>query len=360
MAQDTGLPSTPRNHLPRDLAIAVTLLTTYACLHPFSGWHSIGVGPFDFLAAPWPRYFTGLDIGLNVLGFAPIGFAWGTVLSRGMPPGRRVLVVWIAATLLSLSIETIQNYLPTRVASNLDLLANSIGGLLGAILALRFGRNFDDNGALAHWRERRILPGRTGGFGLLVVGLWWVSLLNPSSYLFANGDLRNLIDLTPSYALTGHGFLRVELALTAANTVAIGLLARHAMRSPSLLLATTVLLAGIGVKTLASSLFLVPAQPWHWATPGGLRGLAIGIALLALFWRASVHTRHTLIGLALMTATALVNLAPDNPYWDAMTRIRQQGHVLNFHGLTELVGSFWPFFALLWLSFGTRRAEKVQ
>jgi len=117
-----------------------------------------------------------------------------------------------------------------------------------------------------------------------------------------------------------------------------------------------------GVKTLASSLFLVPApSPGITAhTPGGLRGLAIGIALLALFWRSSVHTRHTLIGLALMTATALVNLAPDNPYWDAMTRIRQQGHVLNFHGLTELVGSFWPFFALLWLSFGTRRAESVR
>lgn len=346
-----------QTHLPRDFAIAVTLLTTYACLHPFAGWHSIGVGPFDFLSAPWPKYFTWLDIYLNVIGFMPIGFAWATVLARSLRPGRRVLAVWLAATLLSLCIETIQNYLPTRVSSNLDLTANSLGALIGAVLALRFGRIFDADGALARWRERRILPGRTGGFGLLVVAMWWVSLLNPSSYLFANGDLRNLVDLTPSYTLTGRDFMRVELVLTAANTVAIGLLARHAMRAPSALLAATALLLGVAVKTLASSVFLDPAQPWHWATPGGLRGLAAGIALLVLSWRSSLLTRHTLIGLALMITTALVNLAPDNPYWDEVTRIRQQGHVLNFHGLTQLVGSFWPFFALLWLSFGTRRAE---
>ncbi|GAA5175001.1 VanZ family protein [Niveibacterium umoris] len=346
-----------RNHLPRDLAIAVTLLTAYACLHPFAGWHSIGVGPFDFLAAPWPKYFTWLDVALNIIGFMPIGFAWATVLARSMRPGRRVLIVWAAASLLSLAIETTQNYLPTRVASNLDLLANSVGALLGAIVALRFGRIFEADGALSRWRDRRILPGRTGGFGVLVVGLWWVSLLNPSSYLFANGDLRNLIDLTPNYTLTGHDFMRVELVLTAANTLAIGLLARHAMRAPSVLLALTAVLLGVAVKTLASSVFLQPAQPWHWATPGGLRGIATGLVLLALSWRSSVHTRHSLIGLALMTATALMNLAPENPYWDDMTRIRQEGHVLNFHGLTQLVGSFWPFFALLWLSFGTRRAE---
>ena len=44
-----------RSHLPRDLALSITVLTAYACLHPFSGWRSTGVGPFDFLTAPFPR-----------------------------------------------------------------------------------------------------------------------------------------------------------------------------------------------------------------------------------------------------------------------------------------------------------------
>ena len=44
--------------LPRYLAFAYALLTTYACLHPFSGWRDTGVSPFAFFIAPWPRYFT--------------------------------------------------------------------------------------------------------------------------------------------------------------------------------------------------------------------------------------------------------------------------------------------------------------
>ena len=349
-----------RHHLPRDLAIAVTLLTAYACLHPFAGWHSIGVSPLFFVTAPWPRYYTWLDVGLNVVGFIPLGFAWGTVLARQLKPGRRVVLVWLAGTVLSLLLETAQNYLPTRVASNLDLAANSAGALLGALLALRFGAIFDPQGVLSRWRDRRILSGRTGGFGLLVIGLWWLSLFNPSSYLFANGDLRSLLDITTSYTLSGRAFLNVELALTAANTLAIGLIARHAMRSSSAWLAGCILLLGVAVKVLATSVFLVPAQPWHWATPGGLRGLAIGLVLLVLTWRLGTQARQSLISLALLAATALMNLAPENPYWDEMTRIRQQGHVLNFHGLTELVGSFWPFFVLLWLGFASRRHEETR
>ncbi|MCX9157386.1 VanZ family protein [Niveibacterium sp. 24ML] len=349
-----------RYHLPRDLAIAVSLLTAYACLHPFSGWHSIGVGPVFFMSAPWPRYFTWLDIGLNIAGFLPLGFAWGTALAGRFKPGRRVVLVWLGGTLLSLGLEILQNYLPTRVASNLDIAANSIGALLGALLALRFGQIFDTGGALARWRERRILSGRTGGFGLLVIGLWWLSLLNPSSYLFANGDLRQLLDITANYTLSGRAFLNVEMALTAANTLAIGLIARHAMRASSPWLAGCILLLGVAVKVLATSVFLVPAQPWHWATPGGLRGLGLGIVLLALAWRLGTHARQSLISLALLAATALMNLAPENPYWDVMTRVRHQGHVLNFHGLTELVGSLWPFFALIWLGFASRRHEAKQ
>ena len=349
-----------RSHLPRDLALSITLLTAYACLHPFSGWHSIGVGPFDFLTAPFPRWFTWNDIWLNVIGFMPFGFAWTTCFLHRLKPGRLLLLVWLAGTFISLCVETTQNYLPTRVASNIDLSMNSLGTLLGALLALRWGKIFEAGGALPRWRERRFLPGRAGGFGMVLIALWWFSLLNPTSYLFANGDLHALIDGVPEMRLGGEGFQRVETLLAAANTLALGLLAQRAMRRPSPWLIGVIILLGLVVKTVATTVFLSPSQPLHWATPGGLRGLVIGAGVLFVIWAAPVAVRISAAGLSLLFATALVNLAPDNPYWDAGTRLVAEGHVLNFHGATQLLASLWPFIALLWLGLvGPARRERT-
>ena len=70
------------NALARHLAIAFTLLVIYASLHPFSGWRDLGVPPLAWLTAVWPRYWTGFDIAVNVLGYLPFGFLWATVLQK--------------------------------------------------------------------------------------------------------------------------------------------------------------------------------------------------------------------------------------------------------------------------------------
>jgi len=347
------------NAIARDFAIAITLLTAYACLHPFSGWRSTGVGMFDFLWAPWPRYYTRTDLIINVLGFMPIGFAWVAALAPRSRPGRLVLSVTVAGLLFSLAVETTQNFLPTRVASNLDVAANTLGAFFGAWCGLPGARFFARGGPLERWRLRRIIPGRSGSLGVLLIALWWFSLLNPSSYLFASGDLHTLVDAATDLSLTGKGFLRVEALLAAANTLIVGLFAQRVMRVPSFWLALLTIALGLAVKALATWAFLSPPQPWHWATPGGLRGLAIGLLLLAAFWRAAPRLRHAVLCVSLLTSTALVNLAPDNPYWDASTRLVNEGHVLNFHGATTLMASLWPFLGLLWLVvMGPGRRER--
>jgi hypothetical protein len=52
----------------------------------------------------------------------------------------------------------------------------------------------------------------------------------------------------------------------------------------------------------------------------------------------------------IMAATVLVNLAPANPYLTASLKVWQQGHFLNFNGLTRLVSALWPFGALGYLT----------
>jgi hypothetical protein len=50
-----------------------------------------------------------------------------------------------------------------------------------------------------------------------------------------------------------------------------------------------------------------------------------------------------------MAGTALVNLAPENPYLAHSLAVWWQGHFFNFNGLTRTVSALWPFAALVFL-----------
>lgn len=95
----------------------------------------------EFLIPPWkdvsydvPNY---RDIVINVLGFIPFGFCF--FLYRQPPGGARwlpdALNVVVAGVVISLTIETIQVWLPGRASSMTDLLCNTAGTLLGALFA---------------------------------------------------------------------------------------------------------------------------------------------------------------------------------------------------------------------------------
>ena len=84
-------------------------------------------------------------------------------------------------------------------------------------------------------------------------------------------------------------------------------------------------------------------------TPGALYGVAAAILLLLLAAGMPRAAQLALMGLALMAATALVNLAPANPYMTASLALWQQGHFLNFNGATRVVSAVWPFAAMVYL-----------
>jgi hypothetical protein len=47
----------------------------------------------------------------------------------------------------------------------------------------------------------------------------------------------------------------------------------------------------------------------------------------------------------------LVNLAPPNPYLAATLKLWEQGHFLNFNGVTRWVSALWAFAALAYLMY---------
>ncbi len=74
------------------------------------------------------------DIVENIIGFMPLGF----VLCGFLLVGRRGLTAFFTTALLcsgfSLTLELLQIFLPTRDSSMMDVISNSLGGIVGALI----------------------------------------------------------------------------------------------------------------------------------------------------------------------------------------------------------------------------------
>jgi VanZ family protein len=337
--------------LVRYLLLAYVLLVIYASLHPFSGWRDQGAGAFAFLGGALPRYVTAFDLLTNFAAYLPLGFFALLALHpllRGVPA---LIVAGLAGSCLSLVLEALQTYLPSRIPSNLDLVTNSLGAFAGAGLALRFGRGLLGRGRIQELRHRWFLAGHQHDLGLVLLALWLFTQLNPETLLFGNGDLRNLLEQEPAALHPAEVFIQMEAVVAACNLIAIGLfqscLTQDDQPLRRLLLA---LIAGaLALKTIAVGVLLKAQNVFAWLTPGALIGLAAGAAVLLLAVALPRAARLALAGLLLMAATVLVNLAPENPYLANALQQWPQGYFLNFNGVTRLVSLAWPFVALFYL-----------
>lgn len=336
----------PASRLALYLAGAYWLLAIYGSLYPFSGWTDSGAPLTAFITAGWPRYTTAFDIAINVAAYVPMGFLWVAAWRRPLGPWLAPLAAFAIGTLTSLCLESLQNYLPSRVPSNLDWGGNTIGTLLGAIAGTFWSATLVDGGRLHHLRHRFFIGGNMADMGLLLILLWLLTQFNPETLLFGNGDLRGLLDLGAAEYDTDN-FAHIEAMIVGANTVAmamlVSLLARR--RRPVLL----VLGAGLVAKSFAFELIMNGHDGLAWATEGSLTGLGAGIGLWLLASLSPARWRQVAATLALLFAAIVVNLAPENPYLENTFQVWNPGQFLNFHGLTRLASNLWPFLALPWL-----------
>lgn len=337
--------------LARYLCAAYALLVIYGSLHPFSGWSDRGVAPLAFLSAQWPRYVTAFDLAANVAAYAPLGLLIALALyplARGAPA---VTVATLAGLLLSLAMETLQTYLPARIPSNLDVLSNGAGALIGALAGALWAPRLLHQSPLLALRYRWFLAGREADLGLTLLGLWLFTQLDPETLLFGVGDLRHLFQDPPALLYPADTFIRIEAAVAACNLLAAALFAAALVvpDRPLRTLLVVLLTSALAVRSLAFGVLFNPSSALLWLTPGALIGLAAGLAIAMLAVALPRPFKLALAGMALMAATALVNLAPANPYLAQSLQVWPQGNFLNFNGLTHLVSGLWPFAALAYL-----------
>ncbi|WP_075255701.1 VanZ family protein [Herbaspirillum camelliae] len=342
--------------------LVYALLIVYASWYPFSGWRDLGIKPFDYLWAHLPYYWTGFDVWTNVAGYAPLGLLLVLAMHPHIRPWWAVLPATLAGVLLSACMEAGQTYLPTRVPSNLDLLTNAAGVMLGALLGAACSRTFLHESRFLLVRQRWF-PAEASR-GLAVAGLWPLALIYPQNHLFGLGNLvpplsgffsdllDTPIDLATTWLnnaqLSAEQYWLADVIVTACGLTGAALLVLQLLRrqAPRRRLVALYLLACIAAKSLACALFFAPQNAFVWISPSAVGGIMLGTMMIAgLSWAPPTAQRHV-AGLALFLSLVVTNAVPANPYYLSTLETWVQGKFLNFDGAAQFLSVIWPFLAL--------------
>ncbi|NTU42495.1 MAG: VanZ family protein [Nitrospirales bacterium] len=323
-------------------------MIVYGSLYPFQGWETA-----DWRLPKWPHYFSKADVVTNLLVYIPLGFLVARMFSQRFRPVP-ILFVSMLGTGLSLALEWLQGGLPERVPSLVDVLLNGIGTMTGAALAVygRIGLPWGER--LRSLREEWILPGRLGGLGLLVLGLWVSSQLAP---FVPSLDWGNIKQGLKPFWLAIHDLSRLSwlgVVDYALNLAALGVVAATVAREGKRILplfwvyAMGVLLMKIPIMGRSLSL-------------EALMGLSIGAVLCGVMVRLPRVMMLGIAGIALLAGFIIAGLQPDS----VVTELRQfnwipfRGQISSILGFVDIIEGIWPFVALAFLALSINSFRRV-
>ena len=344
------------------LAVMYAALVVYASLYPFADWRDQGIDVWAFLLAPWPKYWTGFDVAVNVAGYIPFG---GLLMLSALRSGRLkrpLMLTFLCASLLSLGMETLQSYLPVRVASREDWLLNSAGAWTGAIITLGLERW----GAIDRWtdfRKRWFFESYRGG--VVLIATWPLALLFPPAVPFGLGQIFERIEAQLADQLSDTPFLdwlpvrEVELQplLPSAELVCVllGLLIpclvgfcviRPGFRR--LLFAPLFIGVGVLVAALSALLSWGPGHAWAWLDLPTQVALVAAVVLASLLSFVPARASPALVLLGLGLYLSILNQAPESPYFAQTLQEWEQGRFVRFNGLAQWLGWLWPYAVLVY------------
>ena len=336
-------------HLAWILAVAYLLVIAYASLQPFSGWWMPPEEIRRFLTAPWPRYITLEDVAVNIGAYVPLGFLLARALMRRLGNLRGVLAAAALACLFSTAMEAVQMFMPARIASNVDVLTNGLGGLIGALAAPLFSPTRLLGIRLARLRRSWFTYGSAADVGLVLLCVWLATQFHPTAQLFGTGNLRNTFDLPVWFIHTPPLLLAAEAAVAGFNLLGLGLvviaLTRDA-RARGVALAA-VLGAGFAAKVYTALAVAKTAGPLGWLTPGVALGMLVAGLLLLAFAPLPRRARWIIASLSFAAAIAAINIAPHNPYQTVPAQLLAgPTHFLSFAGIVRALSELWPFLAV--------------
>lgn len=349
------------------LASALVCLIVYASLYPFADWRDQGISPLTYLTAPRPQYLVGFDVAVNVAGYAPLGFLLTLAFMRSGRTAWALTSALSAAVLvaaaLSLCMETLQSYLPSRIPSNVDLALNTFGALLGAITASALEK-LGVVGGWSRFRARWFAPDARGALALLL--LWPVALLFPAPVPMGLGQMFERLETALANALADTPFIDwlplrdielqplvpgIELVCVALGALIPCLLGYGVIRTTRqrALFSLVMLAVGVGASALSAVLSYGPEHAWAWLDAPVRAGLGLSAVVALLLLPLPRRAAAAFALLALAAHLSLLNQAPASAYFAQTLQTWEQGRFVRFHGVMQWLGWLWPYAALLYL-----------
>jgi len=339
-------PAVPPNPRPALLFLVLYAgLIAFGSLYPFAGLSGLEHGAGEFITAPLPRFITRSDISTNLLAYLPLGYA--LALRLGLPRRRLRAIVFatFVGFLYSLSMESLQQLVPGRIASNLDIFLNTLGVFLGALLTLHHRRWLRAGRALWRWRSRWFRVSPAADFGLCLLLLWVLAQFTLQPFPGAGwlGLHLRPLDTPPGRLdqINWPWFAAAWLEIAALGTFAASLL-RPGRYVGAML---SLLLVAFTVKLLAATLLL------KLKVVGGVLSLETLAAFLLAFWFLlipEVSRRRRAAALVLLVIILGVRVAL------AGYLVWPIASLFNLIGLAKASASLWPYLALgvlAWLKF---------
>ncbi|MEI6545498.1 MAG: VanZ family protein [Burkholderiales bacterium] len=368
----------PSDRLMRALGAGFVASIVIATLYPLSDWKLHTASAWAFLWQGLPRFWTWFDLLSNLFAYLLLGLLLTLGWLKRARGAMTVGVVGLFCVVLSFALEAAQSFLPGRVPSLLDWIANSLGGVVGSVIGAQLNRS-DRRG------HRRVIPvaerwfeqGSPAGWVMLL--LWISTQLVPQRLLFATGNLRpllqrlvNTLDLpdSPDLALLTEALwgeaapavwgVAIEAAVVVCAVCATGSIAfalvRASQRRLIVLLITA--LAAFGLRSIAMQGVYGSDEAFAWLTPGAQGGLLVGAIALYGLETLSPRARATIALTLLAIGTLLVNLAPPDRYFEDALAGFSSGRLVNLQGLLRLIALAWPLIAMAWFWRRTGRSAR--
>lgn len=346
-----------RSLLRRYLLAGYVLMLVYASLSPFAGWQEQGLGFIEVLASPFRHTYTAFDAITNCLAYLPLGMLLALTLRTYVASWRNLLITATGAMLLSLLLEYLQMYLPSRISSNADVLTNTLGAMVGGglVLVIAPTRWFV---RATQWRIDLFQRGHGVDFGLALLMLWMFAQINPTlpmlGNVFITESAHRIFVTTPEAP-----FNLWESIAVALNLLMIGLLLQTLLRvRRDAAIALMIVLCVVALaKFIAAAVLLKSWALMLWLNSEAMLGIVVGILVL---W-----AMHSLSRVALLWGTAIAALAYlvlalwvlDSGTPSTAMRLYhwRYGHLLNYNGMSQIVSGMFPLLLMAYLWRTSRR-----
>ena len=341
----------------RGSAAVWALLIVYASLYPFV---PLRLPAEDAVAGFFtrPKYVTEFDVVLNVLAYAPFGALVCLAFRQTGSTARAIVKAAGLGAALSFAMESLQLFVPGRIASFYDVAANAAGALWGALI-------FADplyslaTRPLGAARERLVIAGAWGDAGLVLVMLWLIAQVNPALPFFGAGNISAPAEGADPLAL-------LQWAAVAMSVCGFGLFVSALLVADHGTLRATIALLSLALwlKFAAASFMLQPHLAEEWLSAGRVVGLVAGLALL---WPLRHLRRAGRIYLAFVLVLAGALFSKIFGQYSAIDELLHvfrwpYGQLANFTTLTRFLHESWPFLAVIYLIalFFEARRSSVQ